>query len=52
MALLAIIIATILALIFSFKIGYSTAKKNVLIHLISKKIISSEQYQQLADEDI
>jgi hypothetical protein len=49
--LLIIFIAFSIA-VFAYKIGYKFAKRNVLIHLIQKKIITSEQYQNLEEEDI
>lgn len=40
------------ALIAAFKYGYSQGKKNLLIHLSFKKMITGEQFQELTDEDI
>ena len=46
-------IAAILGVaIFFYKIGYSSAKKNLLIHIFKEKMISPEEFKELSDEEI
>lgn len=40
-----------IAVIF-FKLGYSSAKKNVMVHAFKEKMISSEDYHKLDKTDI
>lgn len=46
------ILAAIIFMVIGYKIGYSFCKRNVLTHLIQQKMITSEQYTELDEEDI
>lgn len=52
MEITAVIVGLVVLSAVMFKIGYSYGKKNLLIHLIQKKIITSEKYTELEEEDI
>lgn len=51
-AIIGTILAVLLIVVAFYKLGYSAAKKNILIHIFKEKIITPEQFKELENEDI